>query len=229
MAEPEDTLGSGTGEFDSSWDWKGQYVSDLAQGQEGYERFSQLSATPDTTALFAGPARFSGVEGSSTLLPIGLTDGVNMSQGASLARMFEIGSNRSFFTRGKDQGNVNLSRMLADQRNVISALLANAKQYTQIEVNDAGTKAAGVGGEEAQFMMNMGSELTHIPFGILMLFKTRGTLGGDSSSRGKILSAVYLEYCMFQGFNFSISSQSPVIMEQIGIEFDRVVPVAIGG
>lgn len=229
MAQPkEDTLGIGTGQFDASWDWKGEYVAGLAQGDEGYERFSQLSATPDTTCLYAGPARFSGINSSANLLPIGLADGVGVNQGAQLARMFEIGSNRSFFTRGKDIPSLSFSRMLADQKNIISTLLSNARLYTDITVNDLGTKAAGPQGASSDIMMNMGSELTHIPFGVLLVFKTRGTLDGNTQSRGKILSAVYMEYCMMEGYNFSISSQAPVIMENIAIQFDRVVPVAIG-
>lgn len=229
MAQPkEDTLGIGTGQFDASWDWKGEYVSGLDQGDEGYERFSQLSATPDTTCLYAGPARFSGINTSANLLPIGLADGISVNQGAQLARLFEIGSNRSFFTRGKDIPSVSLSKMLADQKNLISALLANARLYTDITVNDAGTKAAGPNGPDSSVMMNLGSEFTHIPFGLLMVFKTRGSTDNNVQSRGKILSAVYMEYCMMEGYNFNISSQAPVIMENISVQFDRVVPVAIG-
>ena len=55
MANPtaqNDKLGSQTGAgFSTAFDWKGTYVSELAD--EGYERFSQFSASPDSTALFA--------------------------------------------------------------------------------------------------------------------------------------------------------------------------------
>lgn len=117
--------------------------------------------------------------------------------------------------------------MLADQKNIISSLLANA-QLGNVRVNDVGTKAPGDNGRESDIMMNLGSEYTHIPFGILMVFKTRGSEPGQESSRGKILSSVYMEYCMMEGYNFSVTAQAPVIMENISIQFDRVVPVAIG-
>jgi hypothetical protein len=32
---------------------------------------------------------------------------------------------------------------------------------------------------------------------------------------------------MFSGLQFSVASQAPVIMENVGIEFDRVVPVSL--
>lgn len=215
-----DTLGSGTGQFDLNWDWKGEYVSSLNQGKEGYERFSQLSATPDTTALYGGPARFSAIKGSSSLIPLGLVSGVTFQSGVGVQRLFEIGSNRSFFTRGKAAPTIQMSRMLADQKNLISILLQNAATgdfYT----NSKGTKAAGVG----DIMMNLDSEFTNIPFGILMVLKTKGS--NVESNRGKTLSAIYMESCMMEGYGFNLDSVSPVIQEGISIQFDRVVPVAI--
>lgn len=220
------TLGSGNGQWDSTWDWKGEYIGNLSKGEEGYERFSQLSATPDTTAMFAGPARFSAISGSDKLLPIGLADGIQLSQGVQLARLFEIGSNRSFFTRGKAMPSASFTRMLADQKNIIATLMANAYIADDLTINDAATKGPGAEGKNSDIMMNLDSEYTNIPFGILLVFKTRG--GGSTGSRGKILSAVYLESCMMEGYQFGISAQAPVIQENISVQFDRVVPVAIG-
>lgn len=203
--------------FSTAWDWKGEYVSNLKE--DGYERFSQYSATPDTTVLFAGPARFTGLSGDiASLLPIGLTDGISFQSAPQLQRLFEIGSNRSFFTRGKSISSVTLSKMLADQNNVLSALSKNAYRPS---TNSDGPKAPGADAPNPQILMNMDSEYFNIPFGLMLMFKTRG--GGTGT--GKILSCVYLEYCMFASYNFSIASQAPVIMENVAIEFDRTVPV----
>lgn len=204
--------------FSTGWDWKGEYVSNLAE--EGYERFSQFSATPDTTIMFAGPARFTGLAGDTgSLLPIGLTDGINYSSDAQLARLYEIGSNRAFFTRGKTAAAISFSKMLADQQNILKALTVNAYRP---EMNTDGTKAPGAESPNPDIMMNLDSEYFSVPFGLLLVFKTRG--GGDGT--GKILSAVYLEYCMFAGYNFNITATAPVIVEGISIQFDRPVPVS---
>lgn len=221
-----DTLGSGTGQFDLNWDWKGEYVSSLNKGEEGYERFSQLSATPDTTAIFGGPARFSAIasKGTGALLPIGLVSNLNLNSGVGVIRMFEIGSNRSFFTRGKAQPSLTFGRMLADQKNIISTLLANAANG-DLFLNDGGTKAPGAQGGLSDIMMNLDSEYTNIPFGMLMVLKTKGS--NSQSNRGKVLSAIYLESCMMEGYSFGIDSAAPVIQEGISIQFDRIVPVAI--
>lgn len=228
-----DKLGTMEGVANTSWNWKGEYIANLSDNADGNERFSQLSATPDTTAMFAGPARFSsiaGASGATSLLPIGLTDGIGLNQSAQLQRLYEIGSNRAFFTRGKTANSVQFSKMLADQDNIIASLLKNA-QVEGLSTNNVGSTSPGLDvdgepdGSDANIMLNLDSEFTNIPFGLMLVFKTRGTYG--SSKRGKILSAVYLEYCMFGNFSFQISSGVPVIMENIACEFDRVVPVAI--
>lgn len=220
IAKDDDRLNSvEQGGFTTGWDWKGEYVNTLKE--DGYERFSQFSATPDTTVIFAGPARFTGLSGSSTeLTPIGLVDGISYQSSPSLARLFEIGSNRSFFTRGKTISSVSFSKMLADQRNILAALSANA--YRPL-INADGSKAPGADAPNPDIMMNIDSEYFAVPFGLMLMFKTRG--GGTGT--GKILSALYLEYCMFSNYNFSISNSSPVIMEGMAIEFDRTVPISL--
>lgn len=205
--------------YSTAWDFKGEYVSTLKE--DGYERFSQFSATPDTTIIFAGPARFTGLGGNTAdLVPIGLVDGIQYQSSPQLQRLFEIGSNRSFFTRGKTASTISFSKMLADQANVLKALTNNAYRP---EMNVDGPKSPGADSPNPDIMMNMDSEYFSVPFGLMLVMKTRGGNGGN----GKILSASYLEYCMFSGYQFSITSQTPVIMENIGVEFDRMVPVSL--
>ncbi|HET8686736.1 MAG TPA: hypothetical protein VFM18_08735 [Methanosarcina sp.] len=214
-----DKLSTSPTGFTAGWDWKGSYVEGL-NDSEGLERFSQFSATPDTTLLYASSARFTSVD-PSTLTPIGLADNISFASNPMLARLFEIGSNRSFFTRGKTTNSLQLSRMLADQDNVLEALSKNAYRPA---LATAGMSAPGADAPNPGIKMNLDSEYFNVPFGLLIVFKTRG--GGDDGY-GKALSAVYLEYCMFSNFQFGIASQSPVIQENVAIEFDRVVPVSL--
>lgn len=206
--------------FSTGWDWKGEYVGKLKE--DGYERFSQYSATPDTTLMFGGPARYTGLSDSTAdLIPIGLTDGIQYSQNAQLARLYEIGSNRAFFTRGKTVSAISFGRMLADQSSILKILSQN--RYSPL-TNSDGMKAPGADEPNKDIYMNLDSEALAVPFGLLLVFKTRGA-GADGY--GKTLTAVYLEYCMFEGYNFSLNSQSPVIVEGISIQYDRAVPVSI--
>jgi hypothetical protein len=220
MADATNDVLSTTGsqQFNTAWDWKSSYVSNLAS--DGLERFSQYSATPDTTILYAGPARFTGLSGdASVLVPIGLADQISIQSNPSLARLFEIGSNRSFFTRGKTASAMSLGRMLCDQKNLLAALTQNSYRPTWIPTSQPGADSPNAG-----IMMNIDSEYFGSPFGLMMLFKTRG--GGDSGE-GKVLSAIYCEYAMLSNYSFQVASASPVIVESVAIEFDRFLPISL--
>lgn len=218
------TLKSGTGAFDLNFDWKGEYFNSLTNGEQGYEDFSQLSAAPDCTAIYAGPPRFSSVGANGvTLYPIGLVQSISLASGVANQRLFEIGSNRSFFTRGKAAPSLSLSKLLADQKNIIASLLQYARNDILRDYD--GTKSPGTGGAAADIMLNLDSEFTNVPFGMLLVLKTKG--GKDASNRGKTLAAVYLELCVMDGYGFSIDAVSPAIQEGVSIQFDRIVPVDI--
>lgn len=206
------------GSFSSSWDYKGSYMSRL--NEDGLERFSQFSASPDSTALFAGPARYTGLGSGADLIPIGLVDNISYQDNAQLMRLFEIGSNRSYFTRGKSAPTLSMSKVLADQANILAALSKAA--YRPAQAID-GQRAPGANGSD--IMMNLGSEFFAVPFGLLIVMKSRG---GNADGYGKVLTALYLEYCMFSGYSFQVASSQPVIAENIQIEFDRPVPVSFG-
>lgn len=204
--------------FNPAWDWKGSYVSQLKD--EGLERFSQFSASPDSTVLYAGPARFTGLANdASVLVPIGLADQISMQTSPSLARLFEVGSNRSFFTRGKSASAMSLGRMLCDQKSLLAALTQNAYRPTYIP-----TSQPGAVNPNPDIMMNLDSEYFAVPFGLMMVMKTRG---GGTIGEGKVLTALYCEYCMLGSHAFQVASSSPVIVEQVSIEFDRVLPVSL--
>lgn len=222
LANTADQLGAvSDGGFTSSWDWKSNYVSKLAE--DGLERFSQYSATPDSTLMFGGPARFTALDASNptALTPIGMSDNISFSSNAQLARLYEIGSNRAFFTRGKTISQLGFARMLADQKNILNVLTAAA--YRPAAMNIA-TDSAPSSNSSPNMMINLDSEYFSVPFGILLVFKCKGS--GDGN--GRVLGATYLEYCMISGLNFQVAASQPVIQEGVQIEFDRVVPVSFG-
>lgn len=215
--------------FAAGWDWKGEYISGLSNG-EGLERFSQGSLTPDTTILFAGPARFSNIANDTDRLhAIGLVDSFGFSSSATVQPLYEIGSNRTFFTRGKTQNQVQISAMVADHANLMKALIQESyDEETQVAkdssyfLNTGGTKAPASG----PLAFNLDSEAFNVPFGILMCFKTKGEEDGTSIN-GKIVGATYLENCALMNFSLNVQAQSPVIQDNVGIMFDRAVPVAV--
>lgn len=217
--------------FAAGWDWKGEYISGLNSG-DGLERFSQGSLTPDTTILFAGPARFSSIStgaGTNRLHAIGLIDSFSYSSSATVQPLYEIGSNRTFFTRGKTQNQVQISSMVADHANLMKAFLQESYESDSHKAKDSsyylntnGNKAPASG----DLALNLDSEAFNVPFGILMCFKTKGETDGTTLN-GKIIGATYLENCQLTNFSLNVQAQSPIIQDNVGIMFDRAVPVKV--
>jgi len=233
MAFPTDTLTTveQTG-YSVLWDWKNEYVSDFAAAQDGYERFAQYSATPDSTIMYAGPARFTAITSgneSTVLVPIGLADGITMNDSTQLTRLFEIGSNRSFFTRGKNQPTLAFQKLLASQQNILYALERVSLGAFSPILDSRGETLPGANAPMGDIMMNLNSEAFGIPFGLLLIFKTRGNnnIAGATEPTGSVLAAVYLEYAMIESWSTSVQTDVVTIAEGVSIQFDRVVPVAL--
>lgn len=235
MANQDETLlSTGSDTYDPGWDWKNSYVSGLgANGEEfGKERFGLLSATPDSTAVLAGPPRFQGYNAHADLVPIGLIENLSFSQNGQLAQLYEIGSNRSFFTRGKTSCSLGIQQMLADVPSLMNVLTRiSRRQMTEAGLNVYGADGnndltSAAAGGNGNVWLNLDSELTNVPFGMLLLFKTRGH-GDADAANGRVLAAVYLENCMIGGLDMGFAATQPTMMQGLSAAFDRAVPVDI--
>lgn len=205
----------------STWDWKSEYVERLrnaANGDEGdgLELFSEASVTPDTTLLLAGPPRLN--EGfSEQLNPIGLVNDVNFSSDNGLRPMWEIGTDQTYFTRGKVNYQLNIGAMVANKPSLL-------KLMTRQSPVEEDTSLPGVPDHTGQFWSDIDTQNTAVPFGILMIFKTKGNTSSKGNN-GDIVSAVYLENCNIGNFSFGLNSQSVTLNENVSIMFDRMVAV----
>src|SRR4051812_40058942 len=92
--------------------------------------------------LFAGPPRLATIGGAvavgssigspggasaelnQLVYPIGITQSFNLSQNMNLARIFEIGSDRSYFIPGRVMGQIGLSRVLYHGPSLLRVLYA---------------------------------------------------------------------------------------------------------
>lgn len=198
----------------TNWDWKSEYVERLKNG-DGLEMFSEASVTPDTMLLLSGPPRIPDDGFKELLSPIGLVTDVNFSSENGLRPIWEIGTDVTYFTRAKTSYQLSIGAMVANKPSLLKLL----------------TRKSPVQGEEypkapdnvGQFWANIDTENTAAPFGILMIFKTKGSQNSDSN--GDIVSAVYLENCNIGNFAFNMSSQAVSLQENVSIMFDRMLAV----
>jgi hypothetical protein len=122
----------------SSWDWANKHVQPRDQASES--RFVNGA----TVLISAGPPRLSGPDGNgqnvetglntanqgvgNLVFPIGVCLDASIQQQRQLQRIYEIGSDRSYFIQGRSSGALTLNRVLFNGANMLRVLYA---YYTQ--------------------------------------------------------------------------------------------------
>ena len=228
--------------------------------------FGNKSVTPEmmqgkyinarSTLIAAGPPQYSQISGSNSntaqdmVYPIGFVENFGITQQRNLQRMFEIGSNRSFFIPGRTMSSANFGRVLFHGPSLLRVLYA----YYPKE------KIAVVGGTGGVASDNVSAAFAQGPFTgpkcVPMIDDAPGTQAkiGDCAPaeqapafymnlastlfdhalgiliymkdiRNEYYSAFYLEFCHVTAHSMNINATSTVIAEGVGLQFDEIKPV----
>ena len=191
--------------------------------------------------LFAGPPRLATVGGmtfagvavetpsvaAQLVYPIGITQNFNLSQNNQIARIFELGSDRSYFIPGRSVGQIGLGRVLYHGPSllrvlyayyqdimpsvVVPALFPNLGAMKMTNPHDV-TVPPGYN----NFFINLASDLFSQPFGLLCVMR---------DSRQGTYAAFYAEACTVPNHSLSVDSQGVIIQEQVGIQYELLVPI----
>lgn len=211
-------------------------------GQQGKSLVDGQYVSGGFIGLFAGPPRLATVGGAVTagiavtkpavaaqlVYPIGITQNFNLSQNSQIARIFELGSDRSYFIPGRVVGQIGLGRVLYHgpsllrvlyayyqdliPSTVVESLFPNLGAATMPNPHDVVVPA----GYE-NFYINLASDLFSQPFGLLAVMR---------DSNQDTYGAVYAEACYVPNHSFSVDSQGVVIQENVGIQYELLVPIA---
>lgn len=212
----------------TGWDWKASYVENLRyyNGDDsqssgvGYELFSQQSVTPDTSLILAGPPTVD--EGFvQSLSPLGLVTNINFNSDVGLRPIWEIGTNKTYFSRGKATHQMQIGAMVANKPSLMKLMTRQSPQDSSTQwQKDMST---------GQFWANLDTETMSKPFGILLIFKTKGgaTSYNGLGSTGDLVGSIYLENCNIANFSWNLGAQEVVMQENVTIMFDRAVSVDI--
>lgn len=192
--------------------------------------------------LFAGPPRLASVGGAVTagiavekpsvaaqlVYPIGITQNFSLSQNAQIARIFELGTDRSYFIPGRVVGQIGLGRVLYHGPSLLRVLYAYYQDLVPSTIVAAMFPNVGTAtmpnphdvvvppGYE-NFFINLASDLFSQPFGMLCVMR---------DSNQDTYGAVYAEACNVPNHSFSVDSQGVVIQEQVSLQYELLVPVA---
>lgn len=213
-----------------------------------YEKFVQAGMVDGQflnagfTVLAAGPPRLANIGGSTALagglvgagadqmvMPIGVVQNVNLSHNRTFNRIFEVGSERSYFISGRTIGQLSIARILYHGPSLLRMLYAYYEDAIPPTIVSAVFPNAGIAtvanphdviippGFENMFL-NLASDLFNQPIGILMYVR---------DSNLDTYGAVYMESCYVPNHTWATDAQGVIIQESAAIQFERAVPVAV--
>lgn len=210
--------GSGPGMVD------GQFVSGAFMGLfAGPPRLASIGGAVAIGAAIAKPAA-----AAQLVYPIGITQNFNLSQNKQIARIFELGTNRSYFIPGRTVGQLGLGRVLYHGPSLLRVLYAYYQDLVPATI--VPTLFPNVGSAAMpnphdvisppgfeNFYINLASDLFDQPMGLLAILK---------DSNLDTYGAMYFEDCHVPNHSFATDSQGVVIQEQVGIQYELSIPIA---
>lgn len=210
--------GSGPGMVD------GQHISGAFIGLfAGPPRLSTIGGALSLGGAIASPAA-----GAQIVYPVGITQNFNISHNRQFSRIFELGSERSYFISGRTIGQLGLSRILYHGPSILRVLYAYYKDTLPNTVVPALFPNRGADampnphdvkvppGYE-NFYSNLASDLFGQPIGLLVVVK-------DNSL--KTYGAFYLESCVIPNHTFATDAQGVIVQESVSMQFEQLVPIA---
>lgn len=154
---------------------------------------------------------------------------MNLSHNRQFNRIFEVGSERSYFISGRTIGQMQIARIMYHGPSLLRMLYAYYEDVIPPTVVGAVFPNAGVStvanphdvkvppGYENLFI-NLASDLFNQPIGLLMYVK---------DSNEDTVGSVYVEGCYIPNHTWATDAQGVLIQESAAIQFERVVPVAV--
>lgn len=220
----------------SDWAPYTNYVqSGMVDGAYANAGFTMLAAGPPRIANIGGAAAFaqavsgSGQAANQIVYPIGIVQNFNLSHTRQFSRIFEIGSERSYFIGGRTVGQLGLARIYYHGASLLRTLYAYYSDLVPPTVVPAMFPNAGAQSQSnphdviippgyENIYINLASDLFAQPVGIMMYMRD---VNQDA------LGAMYFEACYLPNHSWQTDSQGVLIQESVAVQFERAVPVAI--
>jgi len=193
------------------------------------------------TMLAAGPPRLANIGSAASIAasinqgandivhPIGIIQNFNFSQTRQFSRIFEIGSERSYFIGGRTVGQLGLARIYYHGASLMRVLYAYYRDSAGPVIVDPMWDNQGADamrnphdvivppGYENLFL-NLASDLFAQPVGMMMYVR---------DINQETLGAMYFEACYVPNHTWQTDSQGVLIQESVSIQYERSLPVAV--
>lgn len=207
----------------------------MVDGRYSNAAFNLLAAGPPRVANIGGAAAFaqqlSGPQANSIVFPMGLMQNFNLSNTRQFNRIFEMGSERSYFVSGRTVGQISLGRMYYHGPSMLRTLYAYYQELLPPTLIPALWPNAGalsmsnphdvkVPPGYDNIFLNLASDMFSQPIGLMYYMRdtNEDTLGGN-----------YFEHCVVPNHGISVDATGMMLQEQAALQFERMVPVAVAG
>lgn len=220
----------------SDWAPYTNYVqSGLVDGAYANAGYTMLAAGPPRLANIGGAAAISGAvsgggQGANQIVfPIGIVQNFNLSHTRNFSRIFEIGSERSYFIAGRTVGQIGLGRLYYHGASLLRILYAYYQDLippTMVQNMFQNAGAAAMSNPHDVIIppgydniyLNLASDLFAQPIGMLMYIRDINL---------QTLGAIYFEACYLPNHSLGMDAQGVLIQESVSVQFERAVPVAV--
>lgn len=223
----------------ATWDFFNKNVqSGLLEGRYLNAAFTMIAAGPPRLAALSGDDPEDA--DASVAFPIGVIQNFNVGQSSQVLRLFEIGSERSYFIRGRTMGTLGLGRVMYHGPSLLRVLYAyingttvngptieglytGSEQQTaklntssNVSVSDTGERYNNNPGNE-NIWLDLASDVFSQPIGLMILMR---------DSNNDTVGAFYFEYCQITNHGFAADSGGTILSENASIMFERAIPIS---
>ena len=204
--------------------------SALGEGRFLSGAFTMVAAGPPRLSAIGAATTLSSGGGSNFALPIGVVQNFNLSHNRQFARFFELGSERSYFISGRTMAQAGFGRVLYHGPSLLRMMYSfynDALPPTLVPTFGMDpTVAQSVKNQHnvkippgfENIYLNLASDLFSQPCGLLVYMR---------DSNETTVAAVYLEETYIPSHSIATDAQGVVIQEQVSLQPERVVPVAV--
>ena len=221
----------------SNWNYRENFVQeDEGQGTAG------LFINAESTLICAGPAT---IADQLSVIKIGLSPSIQISQNIPQQRIYEIGSMRCHIVNGIPVGGLTISRMVYNGPSLLRAIYGNlydaSGDITQIGLSSLGAQGMSAGAKatmlaawsniskspdrvmtndnNTQLWLSLWDQRLKLPFGLAIYMQ---------DVAGNAAGGMYYEGCKVNSSQYGQSAGQMVMMEGISVAFDRAVPIVNG-
>jgi len=222
----------------SEWSPYENYVqSGMVDGAYAHGGFTMLAAGPPRLSDVGGAVNLTNslVQGEAAanqiVMPVGIIQNFNLTQTRAFSRIFELGSERSYFISGRTVGQIGLGRVYYHGASLLRILYAyymdllpgggvliNPMYPNQALQNMANPHDVIVPAGYENIYLNLASDLFSQPVGMMLYIR-------DSNLR--TLGSLYFESAFVPNHSWAVDSQGVMIQESVGVQYERIVPVAV--